>query len=79
MFKYIWPKIDFIDKNQCELILKDNGVGLGSPEKLINHNLGWEIVNSLTRQLDGKIEILNCETGTGFKLICPTTYNEEGD
>ncbi|MCR5027514.1 MAG: hypothetical protein K6A34_08780 [Methanobrevibacter sp.] len=77
--KTIYKKIKFIDENTCELILKDNGVGLGSPEKLINHNLGWEIVNSLTRQLDGKIEILESETGTGFKLVFPTTFNEEGD
>lgn len=75
--KEIYKKIEFIDDTTCELILKDNGVGLGSPEKLINHNLGWEIVNSLTRQLDGKIEILDCEHGTGFKLIFPKSFNAE--
>lgn len=75
--KEIYKKISFIDDKMCELILKDNGVGLGSPEKLINHNLGWEIVNSLTRQLDGKIEILDCEHGTGFKLIFPKSFNAE--
>jgi two-component sensor histidine kinase len=46
--KTISKKIDYIDKYFCELILKDNGVGLESPDSLINHNLGWEIINNLT-------------------------------
>ena len=70
----ITKEIKFIDENICELILKDNGVGLGNPEKLINHNLGWEIVNNLTRQINGKIEILDTDGGTGFKLIFPKSF-----
>lgn len=71
--KTISKKIDFIEENVCELILKDNGVGIESEESLINHNLGWEIVNNLTRQINGEIEILDCEVGTGFRIVFPTS------
>ena len=75
--KTIFKKIDYIDDNEyvCELILRDNGVGLESPESLINHNLGWEIINNLTRQINGKLEILDCEVGTGFKIIFPVNFD----
>ena len=80
--KTITKKIDFIDENICEFILKDNGIGLKNHEKLINHNLGWEIVKSLTKQLNGKIEIMDTEVGTAFKLTFPTSFDysldEEG-
>ena len=72
--KTISKKIDYIDDHICELILKDNGVGLESPESLINHNLGWEIINNLTRQINGELEILDCEVGTGFKIIFPENF-----
>ena len=72
--KTISKEIKLIDDNICEFILQDNGVGLESPETLINHNLGWEIVNNLTRQINGEIEILDCDVGTGFRLIFPTSF-----
>ena len=74
--KTIYKKIDFIDENTCEFILKDNGVGLESPEQLINHNLGWEIVKSLTKQLDGTIEIVDSEVGTEFRIVFPTRFED---
>ncbi len=75
--KTISKKIEFVDDSECvcELILRDNGVGLESPESLINHNLGWEIINNLTRQINGKLEILDCEVGTGFKILFPISFN----
>lgn len=72
--KTISKKIDLIDEHVCELILKDNGVGLNDPNALINHNLGWEIINNLTRQINGEIEILDCDVGTGFRIIFPTSF-----
>lgn len=72
--KTISKDIKLIDNSICEFILKDNGVGLESPEKLINHNLGWEIVNNLTRQINGEIEILDSDVGTGFRLIFPINF-----
>ena len=72
--KTISKKIDFIDAHICELILRDNGVGLKDPDALVNHNLGWEIINNLTRQINGEIEILDCEVGTGFKIIFPVNF-----
>lgn len=74
--KTISKKIDFIDENTCEFILKDNGVGLESPEQLINHNLGWEIVKSLTKQIDGSIEILDPPVGTEFRIVFPTKHED---
>ena len=68
-----------MDENKCEFILKDNGVGLESPEQLINHNLGWEIVNSLTKQLDGSIEIMDPEVGTEFRIVFPTKFEDAGE
>ena len=73
--KTISKKIKYVDEHICELILKDNGVGLESPESLINHNLGWEIINNLTRQINGKLEILDCDIGTGFKIIFPDNFD----
>ena len=73
--KTIYKKIDYIEGPICELILKDNGIGLESPESLINHNLGWEIINNLTKQISGEIEILDCEVGTGFRIIFPENFD----
>ena len=72
--KTISKKIDFIDEHICELILRDNGVGLKDQDALINHNLGWEIINNLTRQINGELEILDCEVGTGFRIIFPVNF-----
>ena len=77
--KTIHKEIKFIDENTCELILKDNGVGLGNPEKLTNHNLGWEIVKSLTKQIDGTIEIMEPEIGTEFRIVFPTKFEDSLD
>ena len=77
--KTISKKINLIGENICELILKDNGIGMESPEQLTNHNLGWEIVNNLTKQINGEIEILDCKIGTGFKLIFPTSFEHSID
>ncbi|WP_407424745.1 histidine kinase dimerization/phosphoacceptor domain -containing protein [Methanobrevibacter sp.] len=73
--KTISKKIDFIDEHICELILRDNGVGLKDKDALVNHNLGWEIINNLTRQINGELEILDCEVGTGFKIIFPVNFD----
>jgi two-component sensor histidine kinase len=73
--KTISKEIKFVDEYVCELILRDNGVGLESPESLINHNLGWEIINNLTRQINGELEILDCDVGTGFRIIFPVNFD----
>ena len=73
--KTISKEINYIDEHICELILKDNGVGLKNPESLINHNLGWEIINNLTRQINGELEILDCDVGTGFRIIFPINFD----
>jgi two-component sensor histidine kinase len=57
-----------IKGNIFYLTISDNGVGL--PEDLDFQNtesLGLQLVNTLTNQLDGKIE-LNRKHGTEFKI-----------
>ena len=73
--KTISKHIRFIDDYICELILRDNGVGLKDPDALVNHNLGWEIINNLTRQINGELEILDCDVGTGFRIIFPVNFD----
>ena len=73
--KTISKHIRFIDDYICELILRDNGVGLKDSDALVNHNLGWEIINNLTRQINGELEILDCDVGTGFRIIFPVNFD----
>ena len=73
--KTISKHIRFVDDYICELILRDNGVGLKDPDALVNHNLGWEIINNLTRQINGELEILDCDVGTGFRIIFPVNFD----
>ena len=73
--KTISKTITYIDESICKLILKDNGVGLKDPDALTNHNLGWEIINNLIKQINGELEILDCEIGTGFKIIFPVNFD----
>ena len=68
--KKIFKRIKKIDDETGELVLKDNGVGIEHPE-LITKNLGCEIIKNLTKQLDGKIELIQHEHGTGYKLTFP--------
>lgn len=77
--KNIYKKIDALDEGICELILKDNGVGIEGQNSLINHNLGWEIIKSLTKQINGKLEIMDLDVGTGFRLIFPKTFEHTVD
>jgi two-component sensor histidine kinase len=56
------------DKDEIELTVGDNGVGM--PEGLDFRNadsLGLTLVNALVKQLEGKME-LNKEKGTKFKI-----------
>jgi two-component sensor histidine kinase len=57
------------DAGEYSLYVKDDGVGF--PEDLDFHNtpsLGLQLVNSLVKQLDGSIELVN-DTGTCFHVL----------
>jgi two-component sensor histidine kinase len=57
------------DKDNYELIISDNGIGL--PEEFDINNtktLGLMLVNSLTEQIDGKISIKR-DNGTRYRII----------
>jgi len=68
--KKIFKQITKLNNEKGQLILKDNGVGIEDPTK-ITKNLGCEIIKNLTKQLDGKIELIQHEHGTGYKLTFP--------
>ena len=67
----ITKEIRNIGNNTAELIIKDNGVGIGDSNN-ISKNLGCEIIKSLTKQLGGNIEMVKQEKGTAYKLTFPT-------
>lgn len=67
----ITKTIKRLDAHTAELIIKDNGVGFDDA-KSITKNLGCEIIKSLTRQLNGKISLLDEKNGTGYRLVFPT-------
>ena len=66
--------VDFhMVKDHYEFTVKDNGIGF--PDTLDYKNtesLGMQMVNSLTEQIDGEIE-LNNEKGTSFKITFKET------
>jgi PAS domain S-box-containing protein len=75
--KYAFPAgqhgeicIDFRrdDRNQCILVVKDNGIGLPKEFDLRKlESLGLQLVCTLTDQLDGSLE-LDCTEGTEFRI-----------
>lgn len=67
----ITKTIKCLGNNTAELIIADNGVGIKDINS-ISTNLGFEIIKSLTRQIGGKISLIDQEKGTGYKLIFPT-------
>ena len=68
--KKISKTVTKIDDDTAQLIFKDNGVGIENP-KAITKNLGCQIIKTLTRQLDGKIELIEHENGTAYRLVFP--------
>ncbi|MBQ6099107.1 MAG: hypothetical protein IJL02_04505 [Methanobrevibacter sp.] len=68
--KKITKEIKKLDNNTAQLIVKDNGVGIKDTSK-ITKNLGCEIIKSLSRQLGGKISLIETNNGTSYKLIFP--------
>lgn len=82
-FKYAFPdsfakenyelkieiKVSHIDSNKYLMIVRDNGIGLPKDFKIENSDsLGMKLINSITNQLNGNIEI-NSENGTEFKIV----------
>ena len=68
--KRISKTVTKIDDDTAELIFKDNGVGIEDP-KAITKNLGCQIIKTLTKQLDGKIELIEHKNGTAYRLVFP--------
>ncbi len=74
--KYAFPerqqgKVEIILKlseDTMHLTISDNGIGLPSKDYLNHETLGLQLVQNLTNQLDGTIE-LDLSHGTQFKII----------
>jgi len=56
-----------IIEDTIHLTISDNGIGLPNKDYLDNDTLGFQIVHSLTNQLDSKLE-LDLSQGTQFKI-----------
>ena len=59
-----------VDDNLAELIIRDNGIGIGN-NMGGGVNLGCQIVKNLTRQLDGEIKLIERDNGTAYRLVFP--------
>ncbi len=68
--KRITKKITKLDNDTARLIIRDNGV-LIDDSKGISVTFGCEIVKSLTKQLDGKIRLIEYDDGNGYELTFP--------
>lgn len=80
---FIWEKnsnnkeniisINFSCENkEFKLIIKDNGVGIKNINSVKNSgSLGMQLIDSLTNQLEGSIEITSLN-GTCYKIVFPT-------
>lgn len=74
-FKYAFDKSDENllkvvlgkpETKECSIVISDNGKGL--PKEYYQNGTGFELIESLTEQLDGKLEIGSDKKGTNIKL-----------
>ncbi len=80
----------FLKKNEGELIIKiystqndnsfflevqDNGNGINSKESIRKQGLGGEIIEALTEQLDGELNLYSNENGTLVKIFFKQVEN----
>ena len=72
--KYAFPEgegeirvcLEFLD-DTLHLTISDNGIGLTEKDYLENKSLGMQLIQTLTNQLDGELE-LDIEQGTQYKI-----------
>ncbi|MEK7433182.1 MAG: histidine kinase dimerization/phosphoacceptor domain -containing protein [Cyanobacteriota bacterium] len=80
--KYAFPKknleknkisIDFTSQNNnFTLIIKDNGIGLPKDiEDRKNNSLGIKLIESLSEQIDGDLNLNSYSEGTSYKIVFP--------
>ena len=55
-------------EDSMHMTVRDTGIGLSTEDYLSNRTLGFQLVKSLTKQLDGQIELDNSH-GTKFNII----------
>ncbi|OQY35871.1 MAG: hypothetical protein B6243_04255 [Anaerolineaceae bacterium 4572_5.2] len=71
------------DKEQCKLIVSDNGIGLPPDLDIKNvrqESLGLQLVNILSQQLEGDLQIdLTNGTTFSFTFPCPTERSISND
>ena len=61
-----------LEDNMLELNVSDNGIGL--PEEVgleAKSTLGWQLLNILTRQMRGALEVLERRQGVHFRITFP--------
>lgn len=71
--KTIYKSLKLIEKDGemfCCFEYNDNGIGVDDNTALKSKGLGWQIITSLTSQMDAEYEIIN-ENGLGVVLTFP--------
>lgn len=64
-------------KNDYEIIIQDTGKGFSKKnEWLENKSLGFEIIKTLTTQLNGNVECVSNSKGTKFTITIPIKNNQ---
>jgi len=58
--------LDKPEKKECSILISDNGKGL--PNDYYKNGTGFGLIESLTEQLDGKLEIGSDKKGTNIRL-----------
>ena len=61
-----------LEDNTLELNVSDNAIGL--PEEVgleANSTLGWQLLDILTRQMRGALEVLERRQGVHFRITFP--------
>ena len=68
--KRITKKIRRLDDDNIILTIEDIGVGIKDSMN-VHHNIGCEIIKSLTGQLGGNISATEKKDGTEYKVVFP--------
>lgn len=71
----IWVNMKKLKDENVRLEIRDNGIGLPNDKNMENSKtLGMELIQTLTRQLHGKLKISN-DNGAKFQITFPMVYN----
>jgi PAS domain S-box-containing protein len=68
----IYVKIIQISENEYILFIGDNGIGYNHESSFNNDTLGMSLIQSLTEQISGSLQLLKEQKGTHYKIYFQT-------